>query len=248
MIIWLASGNKHKQQELAAILSGHTIKLPSEAGIKSFDPAETGKSFAENALIKARALYQLLEQATKEPGPVLADDSGLCVDVLGGRPGIYSARYYGKNSWAGDGSFKAEQCAVKLKDKERNLLLLEEMDYSINNLLAKAQKSKENGIISNTNPILGVSAPLRDILKRKCRFVCAMVLLFNPDHYYLVQENMEGEIVLSESEIRGAGGFGYDPIVFFPELGRTVAELSEKEKNVLSHRGKAGKAIAKLLL
>ena len=217
MVIWLASGNNHKRQELAAVLSGHTIKVPSEAGIKCFDPEETGTSFAENALIKARALYRLLG-AGKE-NPVLADDSGLCVDVLGGRPGIYSARYYGKDSWAGDGSFRAEQCAVKLKDEERNLLLLEEMA----------------GVQSAANT------------SRRCCFVCAMVLLFNPEHFYLVQETMEGEIVSSAKEVRGHGGFGYDPIVFLPELGRTVAELSEEEKNVLSHRGKAGRAIAKLL-
>ena len=96
MTIWLASGNKHKQQELAAILKGYTIKLPSEAGITNFDPEETGAAFAENALVKARALFTVLHTSRQhEPGPVLADDSGLCIDALGGRPGIYSARYYG---------------------------------------------------------------------------------------------------------------------------------------------------------
>ena len=232
MTIWLASGNKHKQQELAAILSGHTVKLPAEAGIKYFDPAETGASFAENALIKARALYLLLESAAGPKGQnsltanlVLADDSGLCVDTLGGRPGIYSARYYGKNSWNSDGSFRDElNASAKLTDKERNLLLLEELNYTIPlNNLTKAQRHET------------------------CRFVCAMVLLFNSDHFYLVQETMEGEIVLSTAEIRGHGGFGYDPIVYLPEFGCTVAELSEEEKNHNSHRGKAGKIIAQLL-
>lgn len=197
MTIWLASGNKHKQQELSAILNGHTVKIPAEAGISGFNPEETGTSFIENALIKAKALYSRLSV------PVLADDSGLCVDALEGRPGIYSSRYYGKTG-----------ISAKLSDGERNLLLLEE---------------------------LGNTA------LRKCRFICAMVLLFSPNRFYLVQETMEGEIVSSAEEIRGSGGFGYDPIVYSPELGRTVAELFEEEKNRLSHRGKAGKAIAGFL-
>ena len=223
MVIWLASGNKHKQQELAAILAGHTVKLPAEAGITGFDPEETGTSFAENALIKAGALYSLLCSTTGglRDNPVLADDSGLCVDALGGKPGIYSARYCGKNSWAAGGSFRAEPGAEKLKAQERNSLLLEELNTLGDN-------STHGGL-------------------RSCRFVCAMVLLFSPDRFYLVQETLEGEIVSSAAEIRGQGGFGYDPIVYLPECGRTVAELSEEEKNRSSHRGKAGRAIAKLL-
>jgi len=224
MTIWLASGNKHKQQELADILAEHAVRLPAEAGITGFDPDETGNTFAENTLIKARALHALLASKTGGPenpeaGPVLADDSGLCVDALGGRPGIYSARYYGKNSWANDGSFLAKTGAgEKCTDMERNMLLLEELDC----------------ILKSTGG-------------RRCRFVCAMVLLFSPDRFYVVQETLEGEIIPSAADIRGEGGFGYDPIVYLPELGRTVAELSEEEKNRLSHRGKAGRAIAKLL-
>jgi len=227
MTIWLASGNKHKQQELAAILAEHAVRLPAEAEITGFDPAETGSSFAENALIKARALHALLASRTgPEAGPVLADDSGLCVDALGGRPGIYSARYYGKDSWAADGSFRAKPGAgEKCTDMERNILLLEELD----------------GISR------GLTQRHGDTKFRTCRFVCAMVLLFSPDRFYLVQETLEGEIVPSAAEIRGTGGFGYDPIMYLPELGRTVAELSEEEKNRYSHRAKAGRAIAKLL-
>jgi len=219
MTVWLASGNKHKQEELTAILKGNTLKLPCEAGITIFDPTETGTTFAENALIKARSLYNILITANQNKScAVLADDSGLCVDALGGKPGIYSARYYGKESWSGNGTFITKSKIKKLRDHERNALLLEEL----------AEKHAKD-------------------LTRKCRFVCAMVLLFSPERYYLVQENMEGEIVSSAEGIRGHGGFGYDPIVYINELGRTVAELSEEEKNNYSHRGKAGRAIAKLL-
>ncbi|GHV88360.1 non-canonical purine NTP pyrophosphatase [Spirochaetia bacterium] len=209
MTIWFATGNAHKKQELQAILQGHTIKIPADAGITGFDPDETGATFLENALIKARALHQLIaDRFPAETGPVIADDSGLCVDALGGRPGIYSARYCGPVV-AGDGSSTGN--GNKLEAGERNALLLREVG---------------------------------DAPNRSARFVCAMVLLFGNDRFFAVQETLEGRLIREE---RGAGGFGYDPILFIPELGRTVAELSEAEKNRISHRGKAGKAIAKLL-
>jgi XTP/dITP diphosphohydrolase len=134
---------------------------------------------------------------------VIADDSGICVEALGGRPGIYSARYGSENG-------------KKLADAERNALLVKEL----------------------TNSELG------DNPNRKAHFVCAMVLLINPDRFFIVQETMEGEIIQSE---KGSGGFGYDPILYIPEKGKTVAELSDEEKNKISHRGKAGKLIGELL-
>jgi XTP/dITP diphosphohydrolase len=204
MIIWFATGNAHKKQELAAILAaavpGLAVKIPQEAGIMGFDPGETGSSFYENALIKARELRRLLD-AKGLAGPVIADDSGLCVEALGGRPGILSARYGG-----GDGG--------KISAAERNALLLAE---------------------------IGEKRP------RNARFVCAMVLLCGADRFYLVQETLEGEIIGRGEAGRGCGGFGYDPIFYLPGQGKTVAELSEEEKNLISHRGRAGKAIAGLL-
>jgi XTP/dITP diphosphohydrolase len=203
MTIWFATGNGHKKEELAAILGDHRIRIPSEAGI-DFDPPETGNSFPENALIKARELYRLVSgfsPADFSPTdfslrePVIADDSGLCVDALGGRPGIYSARYGGPAAG----------------DARRNALLLQEL---------------------GDNP------------RRSARFVCAMVLFLGEDRFFIVQETLEGEIV---REGRGSGGFGYDPLLYIPERGCTVAELAEEEKNRISHRGKAARKIAKLL-
>jgi XTP/dITP diphosphohydrolase len=196
MTIWFATGNAHKRAELAAIFPGYTIKIPAEAGIP-FDPDETGASFAENALIKARELRRLIGAAGFRD-PVMADDSGLCVDALGGRPGIRSARY------GGDGG-------RTLGDRDRNALLLRE---------------------------------LGDASDRGARFVCAMALFLSDDRFFLAQETLEGELIAAE---RGEGGFGYDPILFIPSLGRTVAELSAEEKNRISHRGKAGRALAALL-
>jgi len=195
MKIWFATNNVHKKNELEAIL-GTSLLIPSDEGLV-FDPEETGTTFCENALLKARALKKLL----KEDGIVIADDSGLCADALGGRPGVFSARY-------------GEEGGRKLSSREKNLLLLDE---------------------------------LKDSEKRTARFVCAMVLLFENDRFFIAQETLEGEIVKSREQLKGEGGFGYDPVFLIPDLDRTLAELSADEKNRLSHRGKAGKQIAKFL-
>jgi XTP/dITP diphosphohydrolase len=195
MKIWFATNNAHKKAELEAILDT-SLKIPSQEGL-DFDPEETGTAFCENALIKARELKKIL----KDDGIVIADDSGLCVDALGGRPGIFSARY-------------GEEGGRKLSYNDKNLLLLDE---------------------------------LKDSAERSARFVCAMVLLFENDRFFIVQETLEGEIVKGREFLRGEGGFGYDPVFLIPSLGRTLAELSAEEKNSLSHRGRAGKHIAKIL-
>jgi XTP/dITP diphosphohydrolase len=217
MTIWFATGNTHKKAELSAILKTHGVDcnllIPKDAGL-DFDPEETGTSFHENALLKARELYALLDKtrpALFSPGdPVIADDSGICVDALDGRPGIYSARYAGTgNRKQGTGN------SSKLEAAERNALLLEE---------------------------------LGSVADRKARFVCAMVLMYNSDRFFIAQETVEGELVKNMEQAKGIGGFGYDPVFFIPELGRTAAELSDDEKNMISHRGKAGKVIAKIII
>jgi len=195
MNIWFATNNNHKKDELQAILNT-SLKIPSNEGL-GFDPAETGTTFMENALIKARELKKLLENKNDY---VIADDSGICVDGLDGRPGVHSA-YYG---------FKNGQ---KITSAQQNILLLDEL---------------------GDNPV------------RSARFVCTMVLLFDYERFCVVQETLEGEIV-KKSNMRGEGGFGYDPIFLIPELGRTLAELSAEEKNSMSHRGKAGKVISTFL-
>lgn len=191
MKLYLASGNAHKRLEFARIFPDHDIVIPSDLGL-AFDPDETESTFHGNALIKAEALYALTG------GPVLADDSGICVDALGGEPGIRSARY-------------GSEGGVILDAAGRNGLLLERM---------------------------------RGISDRRARFVCNLVLYLGPDRYWSVQETLEGLIIESE---RGAGGFGYDPVMFIPEEGMTVAELSDADKDRLSHRGKAGRLISRLL-
>jgi XTP/dITP diphosphohydrolase len=109
MNIWFATNNTHKKKELEAVL-GTKLQIPAECGI-SFNPEETAMTFRENALLKARELKKLINKNE----PVIADDSGLCVDALDGRPGVFSARY-------------GETNGRKLTSGEQNLLLLEEMN------------------------------------------------------------------------------------------------------------------------
>lgn len=201
--LYLATGNKHKREEMQQILPDFEIRIPSDNGI-SFDSVEDGKTFYENSLIKARALWQLVHE------PVIADDSGICVDALGGEPGIFTSRYAGPDYPHGrpDGS--------RITQDEQNRFLIEQLN---------ATKSEN----------------------RACHYTCAMVLLLNPDRFFVAQETFEGELIHSIEEQAGTGGFGYDPIVFLPQYGKTVAEISAEEKNAISHRGKAVRAIAQIL-
>lgn len=109
MKLYFASGNEHKKKEMSRLLGGWTLTLPKEEGI-AFDPDENGESFIDNAVIKASSLYASVHQ------PVLADDSGLCVKALGGRPGIHTARY------------GEEETGRKLSDREKYMLLLKNME------------------------------------------------------------------------------------------------------------------------
>ncbi|PPK91994.1 XTP/dITP diphosphohydrolase [Kineococcus xinjiangensis] len=198
----LATRNAHKVGELRAILGGH---LPGVevVGVDAFDSdpdravgdvVESGVTFAENALLKARAV------AAGTGLPAVADDSGLCVDVLGGAPGIFSARWCGRHG-----------------DDEANLRLL----------LAQ---------------LADVPAP-----HRGAHFACAAALVLPDGTEHVELGSLPGVLVAQPS---GGGGFGYDPILV-PDAerapggrGRTCAQLSAEEKNAISHRGAAFRAIA----
>lgn len=192
MEILLATNNAHKVEEMREIFKDHKILSPRDRNLH-FDFEETGASFLENSLGKARALYEIAKV------PVLADDSGLCVDILGGAPGIFSARY---------GSAPG---GPELDSPGRNALLLE---------------------------------TLKGKTPRSAHFVCALSLVLGKDRFYCLQETVEGEILES---LRGAGGFGYDPLFYMPPFKKTMAELSPAEKNIHSHRAKAGAAMNRLL-
>ena len=203
MRLFLASGNRHKQKEMQEIFPEYEILIPADAGI-DFDPDETGTTFYENSLIKARALWNLVHE------PVIADDSGICVRALKNAPGIYSARYAGPDYMQGkpDGS--------KISQEEQNRFLIQQLNDT------------------------GAS-------DRSCFYACAMVLLLNDEKFFVAQETFEGQLIDDISKQAGNGGFGYDPIVYLPEYKKTIAEISADEKNAISHRGKAARAIAAIL-
>lgn len=190
--IIIASNNAHKVNEIKNILKEFPYEVVSlkEAGI-DVEIEENGKIFEENAYIKAKTILDLTGQA------VLADDSGLEVDALGGEPGVLSARYSGVH---GD-------------DKANNRKLLEK---------------------------------LKDVPeeKRTARFVCAMVLLTPDGHRIDARGTVEGVIGYEE---KGNNGFGYDPLFNIPEIHKTFAQLTEEEKNSISHRGNALKELCKKL-
>lgn len=181
----LATHNRHKVVELRRIMDGAPIQLVSGLDLQIPDVEETGDTFADNALLKARACVE----ATGLPS--VADDSGLVVDALRGAPGVRSARY------AGEGA-----------DDDANLRLVLER--------------------------------LGGATERSARFVCVAALV-TPDGHEVTEDGvMEG--VLTDAP-RGDGGFGYDPIFVAVGEQRTNAELAPAEKDAISHRGAAFRAL-----
>lgn len=188
--IVVASGNKGKLREIAEIFTGFAILSMQEAGFAG-DIEETGATFAENALIKARTVCKALGR------PALADDSGLCVDALGGAPGVYSARFAGVH---GD-------------DAANNALLLQKL--------------------------AGVPEE-----KRGAYFESCVALVFPDGREWTANGRTYGKIMTVP---QGTEGFGYDPLFYSSELAKGFGVASPAEKNAVSHRGKALRALARML-
>ena len=191
--IIFATGNKNKVRECHEILKDVADEIVSmkEAGLDP-DIDENGKTFEENAMIKAKVVHDLAPDCI-----VIADDSGLVVDALNGEPGIYSARYLG------------EDTSYDIK----NAKILERMQ--------------------------GVPRE-----KRTARFVCAMAVIMPDGDSFTKTGVMEGYI---GDHAEGENGFGYDPIFFVEPQNCSTAVLSPDEKNAISHRGQAMRAIAEEL-
>ncbi|HDL6775950.1 TPA: XTP/dITP diphosphatase [Yersinia enterocolitica] len=181
----LATGNPGKVRELATLLAdfGLDVVAQTELGVESAE--ETGLTFIENAILKAR-------HAAQTTGlPAIADDSGLAVDALGGAPGIYSARYAGADA---SDQQNLEKLLVALKDIPDE--------------------------------------------QRGAQFHCVLVYMRHAeDPTPLVFHGQWPGVIAHQPA--GAAGFGYDPIFYVPELGKTVAELTREEKHAVSHRGQA---------
>lgn len=187
----IATHNMKKRDELQRILSplGVHVLTADEAGVDLTDVEETGTTFEENALLKARS-------GCKEGKmPCIADDSGLCVDALDGAPGVYSARFAGEHG----------------NDDKNNQKLL--------------------SLLSDVPPE-----------KRTARFVSTVACVFPDGRELVVRGECEGKIGY---EKRGENGFGYDPLFYVGE--RTFAEFTPEEKDAVSHRGNALRALSKAL-
>ena len=187
MRLVLASGNPHKLRELEPLLAPHELEpLPEDVEL----PPETGETFADNALIKARAAARATGRA------VVADDSGIEAAALGGRPGVRSARYAGENA----------------TDEENLAKLLREVPPDGDTRVA---------------------------------YACVLAFV-DGEEELLAEGRCTGALT---HEPRGTGGFGYDP-AFVPadyDDGRTMSELSPEEKDAISHRGRAARALLERL-
>lgn len=189
--VLLATKNRGKLHELSALFGDLPIDLVSlSAALPNAPPVvEDGATFLDNALLKGRAGAEGATMVT------IAEDSGLEVDAIGGRPGVRSARFAGESA----------------TDAENNALLLTTLDEVEDD-------------------------------QRAARFRCVMVLVdpWSPEPPLVAEGRCEGTIA---REPRGTGGFGYDPLFVVREKGTTMAELSDQEKNEVSHRARAAHAL-----
>lgn len=180
--ILLATSNAHKVEEFKEMLEpfGYTITSLLDFD-EEFDIEETGTTFEENALIKAKTMHDKLGIA------VIADDSGLMVNALDGAPGIYSARFMGKDT-----------------------------SYDIKNqyIIDQCKDAEDKG----------------------CQFVCAIAYVEENGESHVFTGIVEGIVA---DHIEGEKGFGYDPIFYYPPYQTTLANVSEEQKNAVSHRGRA---------
>ena len=188
----LASGNKGKLAEFQRLLDGMDIQVKSMKDFPEIgEIVEDGATFAENALIKARAVCKAAGK------PAMADDSGLMVDALDGAPGIFSARFAGEQRSDADNNAKVLQLLEHVADENRT-----------------------------------------------ARFFCAIAIVLPDGREYTVEGTCEGTIL---RELQGEGGFGYDPLFYVADLGKTFAQLTMEEKNSISHRGNANRKAVEII-
>ena len=205
MKLVLASNNAKKLAELQALFDGLGVELVRQGELGVSEAEEPHITFIENALAKAR-------HASATTGlPAIADDSGLCVDALGGMPGVISANY--ATVVARAGVTLAREAVRETQDEANNALLLEK---------------------------------LRDVDDRRANFACTLVAIRSADDPspLVAVGRWNGEILRA---LEGSGGFGYDPLMFIPAFGATVASLAKEVKNAHSHRAIAAGQMRQLM-
>jgi len=195
LTLYLASTNPGKLAEFRHATKASGVVVEPVPNIRALPPCvEDGQTFEANARKKA------LHYSRHADGLVFADDSGLCVEALGGAPGIYSARFAGPHA----------------TDKDSNQKLLHE--------------------IKGADTAVGRCGPRSAAVSRSAHYIC-VIALANRDGILTTFEGRADGAILETP--RGEGGFGYDPLFYFPSLKKTFAELSPDNKFQVSHRGKA---------
>ena len=203
MRLVLASNNAKKLKELSGLFAPLAIELVTQGSLGVSEAEEPHHTFVENALAKARHAAAVTGCAA------ISDDSGLCVDALGGHPGVQSAVFAPVDVLPGT----EREAQRVLQDAANNQLLLQR---------------------------------LHSVTERRARFVCALVALRSADdpEPLIAFGRWEGEILTAP---QGDGGFGYDPLMFIPALGRSVATLDATVKNAHSHRALAAEQMLVLM-
>jgi XTP/dITP diphosphohydrolase len=218
LTLFLASANPGKLREFRAAATARGIALESVPGIQNLpDCVEDGATFAENARRKA------LHYSRYVKGPVLADDSGLCVDALGGAPGIHSARFAGPDA---DDAANNQKLLEELRRVEAAAALYERRSH-----LALPDAHIGQAAESTAGEPHGAGPT-----GHAAHYTCVIALAERGCILTITEGRADGFII---DQPRGTGGFGYDPFFFFPPLGKTFAELSPEEKFAVSHRGEA---------
>jgi XTP/dITP diphosphohydrolase len=202
MRLVLASNNAKKLAELKALFAGLALDIVTQGSLGVAEAVEPHHTFIENALAKARHAAQATGSAA------IADDSGLCVDSLGGTPGVASAHFASVELPTGD-----REAQRRVQDAANNTLMLQR---------------------------------LKGATDRRAKFVSTLVALRSADdpEPLVAVGRWQGEILEAP---RGAGGFGYDPLMFIPALGSSVAELDAATKNAHSHRALAAQQMVALM-
>lgn len=218
MKLIFATGNPGKLHEAKEILGpSYEVLGPADLGL-DWEIEETGNTFKENSLLKAKHIYNQCGL------PCFADDSGLEVDVLDGAPGIHTARY------ASDHNF-ADNIAYLL--------------FKLGSIFPPQEGCKDATLIEPQAVGVSKSAFSRDLFPGAARFRCVITLILKDGTPYFFEGTVEGRIA---RQAYGEHGFGYDPVFVpdaFPD--KTMAELSDEVKNSISHRGVALRALSDFL-
>ena len=230
----IATNNKGKIEELQALLSDLNVELVTSSQIGlDLDVIEDGTTYAENATKKAVAFAQASGLIS------LADDTGLEVDALDGAPGLYSKRYGSNDSLppSRQGGMGGAGEGQHLSDPERRRYLVQNLQN-----FPRPWRARFRATIAIAIPKNVTSSEARSLKHNQSKTLQSpqsgsITSSQRPSgRVTLAEGTCEGEII---PEDRGTNGFGYDPIFLFPELGKTMAELSMDEKNRLSHRARA---------